>query len=255
MVQRAGDNEGIERTVIDEKTLVKIMKRFLGSKAADPEITKFYRVEDGINYMATTLGSAAQIYLYNKFDKGTGEYYFRKPLPNDKFEQVDLIPELETIPDGKKKITRPTGRTLEYPDVSAMFNKYNLEEFQLIKIPVEDVDQFIGVHEAMSKAAKVGGNYNTAQLDVYRQDLQISLYDSSLKFVWDYHLPEVIDSSFTFDSYHYDFALMTAIFKSLKDLKVETIKMYVKDVESPILFVGRTTDYVLKFAINRKLTR
>jgi hypothetical protein len=257
VVERVEGEEKVQANVIDEKKLVAIMKRFLGTKAGDPDITKYYRIENGINFMATTLGSAVQIYFNNKhegtFTAGTGKTFFRKPLPKEQHEDVQLIPEMVMIPDGKKQVKKPTGRYLEYPDVSGMFNKFNMCEFQKIEIPVADVDQFIAIHEAMEKAAKVGGMYNTAQMDLTRNNMTISLYDSPLEFKWKYWLLETIDSYFTFEWYHYDFSLMTSIFKSLKDMKVDKIGMYIKDIDHPILFIGDSLEYNYNFAIARKL--
>jgi len=258
-VERAKDGEKVKSDLIDEKKLTTIMKRFLGTKESDPDETKYYRVEDGINFMATTYGSAVQICFQNKhagsFTKGTGKNFFRKPLPKDKYEDVDFIPEMETITDGKKKIKKPTGRIHEYPDIASMFNQYNLAEFGKVEIPVDDIDQFIAVHEAMEKAAKVGGMYNTAQLGIDRQRLTITLYDSPLNFTWEYWITDEVVSYFTLECYHYDYSLMKDIFKSLKDLKVDAINMYVKDINNPILFVGSTMEYNFQFAIARKLTR
>lgn len=255
--ERAKDGEKIKNSLIDEKKLTTIMKRFLGSKEADPDITKYYRVENGINFMATTLGSAVQIYFKNRhegsFTKGTGQNFFRKPLPKEKYEDVDAIPEIEVTKDGAKKIRKPTGRYLEYPDVSGMFKKFNLDEFYKIEMPADDIDQFIAVHEAMEKAAKVGGIYNTAELLVSSQRIHIKLYDSPLTFEWAYSHDQENDIDFFMKDYHYDFAFMTSVMKSIKDLKVDKIEMYVKDKDNPILFVGKTVEYDYYFAIARKL--
>lgn len=256
--QRAADGEKIKADLLDEKKLRTILKRFLGSKAADPEITKFYRIENGINYMATTLGSAVQIYFKNKYDgtytKGTGENFFRKPLPNDKHEDVKFIAEYEEITEGKKKIKKPTGATLDYPDIAGMFKSYNLDEFYEIFIPTDDLDKFIAVHESMEKAAKVAGDYNTTALNISTDRLYFRLHDSEVRFDWSYHLHDVDDNFFIKD-YNYDFSLMIAILKSLKDLKPDQVKMYAKDKNSPLLFVGQTVEYNFNFAIQRKLVR
>lgn len=255
--ERAKDGEKIKSNVIDEKKLVTIMKRFLGTKEGDPDITKYYRIENGVNFMATTLGSAVQIYFNNRhegtFTAGTGQDFFRKPLPKEQYEDVELIPEIVTIPDGKKKIKQATGRTLEYPDISGMFKKFNLNEFYKIEMPAEDTDQFIAVHEAMEKAAKIGGAYNTAELLVSSQRLHFKLYDSPVTFEWGYNHDQENDVDFFLKDYHYDFSLMTSIFKSIKDLKVDKIEMYVKDKDHPILFVGKSLEYDYYFAIARKL--
>lgn len=256
---RAGDGEKVKFELLDEKKLKAIMKRFLGTKEADPEVTKYYRVENGINYMATTLGAAVQIYFKNKhegtYTKGTGQNFFRKPLPSDKSEDVQFIPEMETITEGKKKIKRATGNYLEYPDVVGMFNGFDLKEFQEILIPVDDADLFISVHEAMEKASKVGGSYNTAELTIDYEKLIFSLHDSPVLFHWSYMLEELLDSSFAMDHYYYDFSIMVSIFKSLKDLKPDRIKMYVKDNQTPIVFTGETIEYNFNFAMQRKLVR
>lgn len=254
-ITRAGDNEKVKHDIIDEKKLTTIMKRFLGTKEGDPEVTKFFKVENGINFMATTFGSAVQIYFKNKFEgsfvKGTGKTFFRKPMPNSKFEDTDFIAEMETITEGKKKIKKPTGRFLEYPDVSGMFKNHNLDEYYCIDIPAERADDFIAVHESMEKAAKVGGMYNTAELFASNERLLFKLYDSVVRFEWNFIIDN--EDEFVVKEYHYDFSLMVAIFKSLKDMKVSKIHMYIKDKNHPILFVGQTTDYSFNFAVNRKL--
>lgn len=256
-VQRATDEEAVKSDLIDEKTLTSIMKRFLGSKKSDPDVTKWYRVENGINFMATTFGTACHILFKNKFEgsftKGTGENYFIKPGTNGKFERVEAIPEIETIKDGKKNIERPTGNYLEYPDVVGMFQKHNLDEYYKIEMSIEIIDEYIAVHEAMSKASKIGGEYNTANLKIVNNKLSIELYDSPLNFVWGYELDQ--KDYFYIANYYYDFDLMISILKSLKDLKPEKIEMYLKDISQPIFFIGKTTEYTYNFAINRKLVR
>lgn len=256
-VERASDNEKVKSNLIDESKLTTIMKRFLGSKKSDPEITKWYKVENGINFMATNLGSAFKIYFKNKFEgsftKGTGEYFFIKPGTKGNFERTDAIPEIETVKDGKKNVERPTGKYLDYPDVSGMFKKYDFESFYKIEMPIGDIDDFISVHESMTSASKIGGPYNTACMNVVNNNLSIELYDSPLKFRWDYKLEE--KDYFYIANYYYDFGLMLAILKSLKDLKPERIEMYIKDISQPIFFVGTTTEYHFNFAINRKLVR
>lgn len=257
MAARKGDGEKIKADLIDEKTLTAIMKRFLGTKAADPDVTKYYRIEDGVNFMATTFGSAVQILFSNKhigtFTKGTGKNFFRKPLTKGEYEDVEFIPEMETVKEGKKSIKKPTGRILEYPDVSAMFNKFDLNQFLEIEIPFDDLDDFIAVHEAMENAAKIGGTYNTAELSLTHNEMKISLYDSPLEFNWSYFINKTLHMDYSFEPYHYDFALMTSIIKSIKDLKVSEVRMYIKDTDHPILFVGSTVEYNYNFAINRKL--
>jgi hypothetical protein len=257
--QRAKDGEKIKADLLDEKKLKTILKRFLGSKSADPEITKYYRIENGIHYMATTLGSAVSIYFKNKHDgtftSGTGQSFFRKPLPNDKHEDVQAIAELEEIAEGKKKIKVPTGNYYDYPDIAGIFDKFDLKEFQEVEIPIDDVDQFIAVHEAMEKAAKVGGIYNTAVISITGTFIGIELYDSPLEFSWSYDYEQAGDLDFCIANYYYDFSNMVAIFKSLKDLKPDRIKMYVKDKNTPILFIGETVEYNFNFAIQRKLVR
>lgn len=258
-IQRAADGEKVKASLLDEKKLKTVMKRFLGSKESDPEITKYYHIENGINYSATTLGSAIYIYFKNKHDgtftKGTGETFFRKPLANDKNEDVKFIPEYEIVTEGKKKVKRATGRTLEYPDVAGMFRKFDLKEFVEIDIDVEDLDDFIAVHEAYEKAAKVGGRYFAIRLDINETELKVSAHDSKLEFNWTYQFPKFIDSNFALSGWHYDPSLMISIFKSLKDLKPDRVKMYVKNEETPILFVGQTIEYNFNFAIQRKLVR
>ncbi|OIS74629.1 hypothetical protein [Bacillus licheniformis] len=256
-VIRASDNEEVKYDIIDFKKLTTVMKRFLGSKKSDPEVTKWYKVVDGLHFMATTLGSAVYILFKNKyagtFNKATGKDFFVKPLSNGKQEEVEAIPELEIVTEGKKKIERPTGRTLEYPDVVGLFNSFNLNDFHKVEIDVDDTDDFISVHEAMSKASKVGGPHNTAKMKIESNELLLKLHDSPIDFEFKYKIKS--DNRFCFGDYHYDFDLMTAIFKSLKDLKPYKIEMYVRDIDHPVLFVGESTDYNFNFAIQRILVR
>ncbi|QJT70433.1 hypothetical protein [Microcystis phage MaeS] len=257
-VQRASDNEKIKADLLDEKTIRTIMKRFLGSKVADPEVTKYFKIINGLHYAATNLGSAVLLYFKNKhdgtFNKGTGRTFYRKPLPKDVNEDYDLIPEYETILEGKKKIQRATGGTLEYPDVEGMFAKYNIKDFQEIVISADDLLDFIAVHEAMVAASKIGGAYNTAEFNLYVTNFTIEMYDSPLNFIWGCDIAEDIPVENLVQGYRYDFSLMVDVLKSLKDLKLETVSMYVKK-ENPILFVGETIEYKFQFALQRKLTK
>ena len=250
-----GEKEEVKINLLDEKKLVTIMKRFLGTKKSDPEVTKYFRVENGLHYMATSMGSAVWIHFENKFDGsftvGNGKSFFRKPLPKDKFVDVVAIPEIITYKDGNKNIEQATGRTLDYPDIPKMFSEHQLENFEDIEIKTSDVDSFISVHEAMSKVSKIGGLYNTTFMDIKDNVIKISLHDSPLTLGWEYVIP---NQNVHFE-YYYDFDLMMNIFKSLKDMKVDKISMYVKDENHPIIFTGRTLEYNYKFAINRKLVR
>lgn len=254
---RAKAEEQVKANLIDEKKLVTIMKMFLGTKAADPDETKYFKVENGLNFMATTYGSAVQLLFKNKFEgsfnKGTGVTFFRKPLPKEQYEDVEFIPEMETETVGKKKVQKPTGRIHEFPDVAGFFNSVDLEKFYKLEIPTEDAIQFVAIHEAMEKAAKVGGQYNTAVLSVVNNVLKIKLHDSPLEFTWSYEVGN--NDFFYMAEYHYDFALMTSIFKSLKDLKPDKIEIYMKDLREPILFIGNSSEYDYHFAIQRKLVR
>ena len=249
--------EKIKKHMIDEKKLLTIMKRFLSTKESDPEVTKYFHVENGLHFSATTLGSAVSILFENRFDgktlKGTGHNFYRKPLPNNKYEDVESIPEIETVAVGKKKVKRQTGKFLEYPDVAAMFAKHDLNEFYEVTIQADDLDQFIAVHEGMEKVSKIGGMYNTAKITISNERLSFGLHDSPVKFDWSYEINQ--EEPFILENYHYDFSLMTAILKSLKDLKPDEVKMYVKDINNPIIFRGAAVEYNYNFAINRKLVK
>lgn len=243
--------------LIDKKKLTTIMKRFLNSKKSDPEITKWYRVERGVDFMATTLGSAVQLLFHNKYagrlSKNADKNYYVKPLPKGEQEESDYIPEMETIKDGKKNITRPTGEKLDYPDVSGFFKNLNLNDYQKLEYDIKEIDNFISIHEAMSKASKVGGDYNTAEIEVIQGHLTFTLYDSPLNFECTFKSEN--EEEVHLDPYTYDFDLMISILKSLKDLSPDKIEMYVKDTESPIVFVGTTVDYHFYFAVHKKLVR
>lgn len=251
---RKKSDDSVKAPLLDEKKLTTVMKKFLGTNKSDPEITKYFRIEDGLHFMATSIGSAVWIHFENKFagsfNKKSGNSFFRKILPKGVFIDVDGIPEMESVKEGKKTVERPTGRILEYPDIPGMFAKYNLDEFNKLTVPNEDIEVFVGIHKAMSNVSKIGGLYNTANIRIENKKLTLSLHDSPVKFEWSYD----IESDFHFE-YRYDFDLMSSIFESLKDMKVEEVDVYVKNEDSPIIFCGKTLEYQFKFAINRKLTQ
>jgi hypothetical protein len=255
MAKRKGDGEKVISEIIDEKLVVSVMKKFICTKAADPEELKWFKVEDGVDYFATTLGSAAGVFFKNKYDPRSEGVKYIKPLAKDQKEEATAIPEVISEKVGNKKVVKKTGNTVEYPDVRSMFDKYNLDEFTEIDIPVDDLKDFISIHEAMNKVSKIGGMYNTAEIVLASsQRMLLSLYDSPLRLEWNYDFHEELPEGFLIRGYHYDYDLMTSVFKSLNDLKVDSIKMYMKDRDSPLFFVGKTVSYLFKFAVNKKLT-
>jgi len=259
-VRRASDDEHIVFEPIDKKKLITVMKRFLGSKKSDPEVTKWFKVEGGVHYLATNLGSAVQILLHNRY---AGSYtenekpVYIKPLSNENREVSDFIPEIETVSEGKKKKERKTGKALEFPDVRGMFRSYDLSMFYKIPLDMDAIADLIAVHEAMKAASKVGGDYNTAELNIYSGDnynrLKISLYDSPLSM--SYWREFDSEQSFNFGAYHYDYELMIAVLKSLKDLESNYVNFYVRNIDDRLFFVGKANHYDLNFAIQRKLVR
>ncbi|WP_257064305.1 hypothetical protein [Priestia megaterium] len=213
---------------IDEKVLATVMKKFLSTKKSDPEHLKFYQVVDNVDYYATSMGSAAGIMFVNKYDYRDGTKHYVKPLPKDKKELADHVP--------------------NYPDVKNLFEE-ELDGYE--EIVITDIDKWIAIHETMVKTKPLTGMYGTAKMTIRDGKIIINLHDNEAKLYWKYH----IESDYMMQPYFYDFELMLGIWKSIKDLKLESIKLMVKNNQSPLHFVGSSVEYNFRFALNRKLVK
>jgi hypothetical protein len=233
---------------LDKKVVNSIMKKFICTKADDPEELKWYKLEDGLDYFATTLGSAVGIFFQNKHDKRSPGVKFVKPLAKGETEETDQIYHIETIKDGKKKIKRKTDKVLDFPDVRELFEN-DLSGYESIEIT--DIEKWIAVHDVMTKTKTLNGLYGTAKMTIRDNEVVVTLHDNEVDLNWRYP----VESDIEFDPYFYDFELMLGIWKSVKDLKLKSITILVKNNESPIFFVGYDVEYKYHFAINRKLVR
>ena len=246
---RGDGKEKVKVNLIDEKKVKTIMKRFCGSKATDPEITRWYMVKDGLHYMATTLGSSVEIYFKNKF-AGTynplGKTYFTKPTKDA--EIVDAIEQYVEVKDGKKKKLMKTGHKLEFPDVHGIFDKLNLEEFNKVVFSSEEFDEMIQIHETMLSMEKLSGRSFTTVLRIKNNKLMFTVYDSPFKFMYE----KIKETKAEVNTYFYNPTYMINIFKSLKDLGVEQVEMLIHP-DQPILFQSSNLEYIFKFAMNRKV--
>lgn len=250
---RKDDGEKVKVNLIDMKKLITIMKRFCGSKATDEEITKWFYCKDGLHYMATNLGSSVDILFTNNF-AGTynplGESYFTKPVKDA--EKVDAIPLMVEVKDGKKKKLMDTGRKLDFPDVNGIFDKFNLDEFAKVVLTKEEFDEMISLHETMESMEKVSGDSFTSVLRIKNNKMLFTVYDTPYKFLYEKEVD--INGLCSIRSYFYNPSYFVNIFKSLKDLDVKNVTIYLKE-NKPILFMSRSTEYTYKFAMNRKLVR
>lgn len=223
MTERKNPHKGI-----DEKVLATVMKKFLSTKKSDPENLKFYQVVDGVDYFATSMGSAVGIMFTNKYDFRDGTVSYVKPLPKDKKELADDVP--------------------GFADVKGLFEQ-ELNGYE--EIVITDIDKWIAIHETMVKTKPLSGMYGTAKMTIRDNKIIINLHDNEAKLYWKHP----IESDYVMKPYFYDFELMLAIWKSIKDLKLDSVKLMVKNNESPLHFVASSVEYNFRFALNRKLVK
>ena len=239
----------------NEKKLNAVMKRFLNGKKEAPEQTKWYYCEGGVNFYATTLGSSVQIAFTNRFEnsynKKTNENFFVQPAKEPIV--ADYIPEYVEVGKGKDKKVMPTGNAVEFPDVKGLFSKFNIKHFKRILITKELADEMNKLNETIISLMKLGGMYAGAFL--YAKDNKLTFGVDDVKGLksFEYEI-EFIGDKFNEQTlkFHYDPNYMTAILKTLKDLKAEKTIMYLSDTD-PILFYGKDIEYIYKFAMQRKL--
>lgn len=241
---------------LDEKKLNTIMKRFLNSKKDDPEETKWYYVENNVNFYATSLGASVEIAFQNKFEnsynKGDGENFFVQPAKEPLVK--DFLEEMVEVGKGKKKEWLPTGHKIAYPNVKGVFQKFNPKNFKRILIDDTVIDELLPVHEAIITLNKLGGNYKGAKLWAEGNTLFIGVNDVKGITNFQYEMEFKGDVFPKTNVFHYDPAYMVAILKTLKDLKTNRTIMYLNNTD-PILFYGKDVDYIYKMAFNRKLVK
>lgn len=246
-----------ERDYFNEKKLNTIMKRFLNTKKTDPEETKFYYVENGVNFYATSLGASVEIAFTNKFEnsynKGTGENFFVQPAKEPVVK--DYLEEMVEVGKGKKKEWLPTGHKIQYPDVKGLFKRFNPKLFKRILIEPNMIDELVTLHETITTINKLGGMYKGAKLYAIGNKLvfgvddvaKLNKFEYTIDFVGDrFEQPSAV--------FHYNPDFMIAVLKTIKDLKTNKTIMYLNDTD-PILFYGKDVEYIYKMAFSRKLVK
>lgn len=248
---RKGDGEKVTKELISQSKLNTVLKRFLGSKATDEEVTKWYKCENGLHYMATNLGSSVDLLFTNNF-AGTynplGETYYSKPSKDA--EKVDGIDQYVEVKDGKKKKLMKTGHKLEYPDVKGLFDKYNLDDFGKITLTKDEFNEIISLHETMESMLKAYSNNSASVIKVNDGKISFTVYNTPYKFLFE----KKVETNASVKYYFYNPTFMVNIFKSLKDLDVDTVDLYINNVD-PILFVSKSNEYTFKFAMHRLIVR
>ena len=213
-VIRAGDDEHVILEHITKAKLDTIMKRFLGSKVSDPEISKWYMVKDGLHFMATSLGCAVDLHFHNKyagkFVPITNETHFVKPAKGKEKEEVsDVIWELVDIKDGKKKERLKTGDTLEFPDVEGLFRRYEAATFDSFSLDLGSVDDLITIHEAIEKLAKLSDKGFCCALSIEEGILNFRTHDCPVDLSYNYDTKVDINLK----DFYYNPTYMIAILK------------------------------------------
>lgn len=241
----------------NEKKLNTIMKRFLNTKKTDPEETKWYYVENNVNFYATSLGASIEIAFQNRFEnsynKGDGENFFVQPAKETIV--ADYIPEMVEVGKGKNKETLPTGHSIPFPDVKGLFKKYDPKNYKRILVDEDFISEMISFHESLVSFLKLGGNYATAKISANGNKLIFGVHDikGMKNFKYEYEFKGDCFEVET-EPFYYNPEYVVAILKALKDLKVNKTIMYF-NAKDPILFYGKTIDYIYKFAFNKKLVR
>lgn len=250
------DNEQVVvNDYISPKTLKSIMKRFLCSKATDDERTKWYRVEDGLHYMATTLGSSVDLIFNNKYAgtfnkiKEVGYKYV-----NLKDEESDEIYEYVEFKEGKKKVKKKTGHIIEYPDVKGLFDRFDLSKFDKVTIESKNFQEIIDIHDSMISMGKLGGTYFSSAFKISNGKFLFTVYDCKCKFMAECEVCDNTIIKYTTKVFIYNPEYMSSVFKTLKDLKVDYVDVYISD-GNPMLFLSENAEYTYKLAFHRKLIR
>lgn len=229
----------VKKQGLDKTKLISVMKKFIGTKKTDPEHTKYFKIENGIDYLAADMnnnnGIAAHIYLKNieLWKKEDGSVIWATPANKD---------EITTIPSNPG-----------YPDVKSLFHSNFLDGYNSYIIKDEDLDKFVKFHEAIEKIGKMSGNDFVAVLNTGKDFMFFTVGHSDVELYWKYET-DPVQGEDTY-GYPYDPSIMVNAFKALKDLKATDIKMHLKDNVSPIFFTAIDNDYEMNIAVQRKLTR
>ena len=240
---------------LDQKKLITILKRFVDTKASAPEVAKYFKVKDNMDFYATDYGCMIALSFENKWKGGwnvaeSGTKYVKM---DKEMTQYDRIPEYVTIKKGNKKEVLPTGEFVEYPDVEGLFSRFDVRKFGKMILGMEDVDKLIAIHEGIEVFRKVSGDYFACRMMADNGKLIISLNGTEgmeLNYV-----TELKSSKFkTSKPFYYNPSYMVSILKSLKDLKIEKTMMFLND-DDPLLFYTKDIEYVFKFAFNRLLVK
>lgn len=220
------------RETIPIKKLNQIMKRFLDTKKdSDPRFSH-YKVTEGLDYAATNEASACSILFKNKYFRPDIEVEYRSPGTGEAYDVVDNVE--------------------EFPNVEYLFN-LDISHFRKVELPLEDIPDWIAVHDTFSKSKRLGGDYYCCKMNATTDYLQIIGYDNPLEINWSYNVSSEGTEDFVIELF-YDFDLMANILKSIKDLKPNSIELYVSENE-PIYIIGHTSDYSFNFALAQKLVR
>ena len=253
MADTRPNDEQIKAELIPDKILATIFKRFLETKKDADERCKWVKVDKGINFLCTNLGSSVDIQFKNKFEgsyQPTSDTYY---LQYDKSKRVesDQIYEYVEVKEGKTKKLMKTGHLIEFPPVAELFSKYNPSNFKRILLTMDDIEQLIAYHEVVEKAGKSGGQYFACKLGIEDNMLEFSLNDCP--FHVDY-IHNYTGDSFLYSYYYYNPTNMLNILKSLKDLKIDKVMMYFNG-EDPTLFYSQNVDYCFRFAMHKVLVK
>lgn len=214
---------------LNKKKLNTALKRFLSSRKSDPDYVKYYQIKDDVDYFATTMGSAASVRLKNKYGHRDGTVKYIKPLAKGKQEVVDHIE--------------------DFKDIEGLFTETNFDEYE--GVAIEEIDKWVAIHEVMTKTKPLKGDYGTANMDIHKGYIKLSLYDNEAELSWKYKTDSIVEMI----GYKYDFSLMLNIMKLYKDFKIDKIHMYYKGIGHPIFFFSDAIGYKFETAINRKLVR
>ena len=246
-------DEEVKVELIPDKTLATIFKRFLETKKDANPVCKWVKVDKGINFLCTNLGSSIDIQFKNKFEgtyQPTSDTYYIQYDKSKKIES-DHIYETVEVKEGKTKKVMKTGHHIEFPDVAGLFNRYNPSNYKRILLTQEDIVDLIAYHEVVEKASKNGGQYFASRLEFDTDAIRFSVNDCKFDVKYS-HI--YTGDKFSSGYYYYDPSNMLNILKSLKDLKVEKTMMYFNG-EDPTLFYSQNVDYIFKFAFHKKLVK
>jgi|SRR5690625_934944 len=214
---------------IDEKVLIRILKRFLVNRKSDPDVYKYFKMSDGVDFCATSGGVASSIYLKNKIDYRDGETRFLRPLPKGKYDIKDNIK--------------------DYPDFNSLFD--GCEELSHY-IEVDLIDELIHIHEAMDKVKSLGGRYYSSKITIFEDVMNFK--NQNGKALINCNID--VDTSNAMEGFTmtYDTKMMIPILKAIKDLKLESFRIHFPESSNDMIFIiGEDRAYSYRFALARLL--